>query len=239
MAEDTEWNAALRAQGILPAEPEVTEDQINEMLDQVISEKYGEKALEDRNLDELDELEDEEDDRVLEAYRRQRIAEMNAAARLEKYGTVTQISKPDYTVEVTEASKDTWVVLHLFQNHIQACKLINGILERIAARYRSTKFLKIVADQCIPNYPDRNVPTLLIYGEGDLKRNLVGIEQLGGMGTTVDHVEKLLKSIGAIHDTVLTTRRGDGDDDEESDQRRSGFRVNRASKEDEDDDDWD
>jgi hypothetical protein len=36
------------------------------MIDQAIQEKYGDKPIEDRTLDELDELEDIEDDRVLE-----------------------------------------------------------------------------------------------------------------------------------------------------------------------------
>ncbi|KAI8921031.1 thioredoxin-like protein [Powellomyces hirtus] len=240
MAEDNEWNDALRAQGIIePKEAEITEDQINEMMDKVISSKYGEKDIEDRTLDELDELEDEEDDRVLESYRRQRMAEIHAASRLEKYGTVTQISKPDYTVEVTEASANTWVVVHLFQNSVPACKLVNGILDRLAARYRATKFLKIVADQCIPNYPDRNTPTLLVYGNGDLKRNIIGIEQLGGNNTTVDHIEKMLKQIGAIEDSPLTAGRANRDSDDEEDKPRSGFNIRRAAKTDSDDDDWD
>ncbi len=34
------------------------------------------KALEDMNLDELDELEDEEEERILEQYRRQRMAQI-------------------------------------------------------------------------------------------------------------------------------------------------------------------
>jgi len=33
---------------------------------------------------------------------------------------------------------------------------------------------------CIRNYPDKNLPTLLIYFEDDLKRQLVGVNSLGG-----------------------------------------------------------
>ncbi|KAI8591237.1 thioredoxin-like protein [Geranomyces variabilis] len=240
MAEDNEWNDALRDQGIIaPKEVELTEDQIMDMMDKVISSKYGEKAIEDRTLDELDELEDEEDERVLESYRRQRMAEIQSASRLEKYGSVTQISKPDYKVEVTEASKDTWVVVHLFQNSVPACKLVNGILDRLAQKYRATKFLKIVADQCIPGYPDRNVPTLLVYGQGDLKRNIVGIDQLGGKSTTVDHIEKMLKQIGAVESTALTEGRERDEEDEDDSHRVGSFSIRRAAKtDDSDDDDW-
>lgn len=33
-----------------------------------------------------------------------------------KYGEVTQISKPDFVKEVTEASKECYVVVHLFKD---------------------------------------------------------------------------------------------------------------------------
>ena len=100
-------------------------------------------------MEELDEFEDEdlEDDRILEQYRRLRISEMQAAASKEIFGHVQQISKPEYTVQVTDASKDVWVVLHLFQSHLPSCKLINAYLDKLACKYKATKFLKIVADQ--------------------------------------------------------------------------------------------
>ncbi|RKO88900.1 thioredoxin-like protein, partial [Blyttiomyces helicus] len=196
-----EWNDVLRDKGILPAkpkEPEITEEDLEAMIDKAVRAKYGEKDIEDRDLDELDELEDEEDERVLESYRRARIAEMQATASREKYGTVTQISKPDFVTEVTEASKTVFVVVHLFQNHLPACKLLNALLDRIAARHKATKFLKIIADQCIKDYPDRNCPSLLVYGEGDIKANLVGMAQFGGMAATVGSVEEVLRRSGAI-----------------------------------------
>ncbi|KAJ3087927.1 Phosducin-like protein 3 [Quaeritorhiza haematococci] len=68
--EDTEWNDVLRAKGILPPKPqqeaEITEDDLLDLVDKVIADKYGEKPLEERTLEELDEVEDEVDDRVLE-----------------------------------------------------------------------------------------------------------------------------------------------------------------------------
>lgn len=40
--------------------------------------------------------------------------------------------------------------------------------------------------QCIPNYPDRNLPTLIIYRNGELHRQIVGLRPeigLDGMKT--------------------------------------------------------
>ena len=71
--EDTEWNDALRRHGILPQkESEVTEDQLINMVEETVQKKTGMnvvKAYEDMTLDELEELEDEEDERVLLQYR--------------------------------------------------------------------------------------------------------------------------------------------------------------------------
>jgi hypothetical protein len=66
-------------------------------------------------------------------------------------------------------------------NSLPICKLMGAHLATVAARNKSTKFVKIIGDQCIPNYPDRNLPTLLIYGDGDVKGQLVGAAQLGGL----------------------------------------------------------
>ncbi|KAL2918245.1 Proteolipid protein 2 [Polyrhizophydium stewartii] len=255
--EDTEWNDILRARGILPAKPkelEITEDELAELVEQSVKEHLEGKPLEQRTLDELDELEDLEDDRILESYRRQRLADIKAQMSAEKFGRVYQISKPDYTTEVTEASKTTWVVVHLFQDYNPSCKLLNAILDRLAERYKATKFCKIVADLCIPNYPDRNVPTILVYGEGDLKKQMIGMDYFGGAGATVASVETVLKTLGAVTSNQLTStgRAGGGDDDDDRNNRdeddnygrRRGSSFSRVTKSsvrrhDNDDDDWD
>jgi hypothetical protein len=60
----------LRARGILPPKDEKTEEEINDLIDEVIAERIAkENSLDDKTLDELDELEDDEDDRILLEYR--------------------------------------------------------------------------------------------------------------------------------------------------------------------------
>ena len=48
--------------------------------------------------------------------RKKRMEEMHKLAEKDKYGEVTQISKPDFVKEVTEASKECYVVVHLFKD---------------------------------------------------------------------------------------------------------------------------
>lgn len=138
------------------------------------------------DLDGLDELEDSEDEAVLEDYRRRRIAEMRALAEKAKFGFVREISGQDYVREVNQAGDGIWVVLHLYKQGIQLCALINQFMNQLAVQYPATKFLKSIASTCIPNFPERNLPSIFIYFEGELKTRLIGPIELRGEKLTVE-----------------------------------------------------
>ncbi|CAM0135023.1 Proteolipid protein 2 [Umbelopsis sp. WA50703] len=234
---DTEWNDILRARGILPQKDEQTEEEINDLIDEVIADRIAkETSLDNKTMDELDELEDEEDDRILLEYKMKRMKEMQEISSKEKYGEVRQISKPDFVKEVTEASKECAVILHLYNDTIPACKLMARHLSQLAQRYKAVKFLKIVADQCIPNYPDRNVPTLLVYVDGDIRANMVGAILFGGMKMTVESLRKQLVQTGA-----LPAEPEDEEDKGEQRPRKSIYSssATAALSSDEDDDEYD
>ena len=118
-----------------------------------------------------------------------------------RFGRVYPISRPDYTREVTDASKEdispagtddsrkgTGVVCFLYHTSMDTSKLLAGYLDTLAAKHPATKFVSIVGSQCIPNYPDHNLPTLLIYRNGELRRQIVGLRPeigLDGLRTTL------------------------------------------------------
>ena len=52
-------------------------------------------------------------------------------------------------------------------------------MKELAAQYNYVKFLKIASTECIPNYPDENLPTILVYHDGQCKRTIVGTRSLG------------------------------------------------------------
>ncbi|EEB10208.1 conserved hypothetical protein [Pediculus humanus corporis] len=199
--EDTEWNDILRSKGILPPkEKEVTEDQLISLVEDTIKEKQrdNEKSLGELNLDELDELEDEEDEKILLEYRNKRIAEIKALAEKAKYGEVSEITAQDYVNEVNKAGEGVWVVLHLYKQGIPLCNLINQYLSKLSRKFPATKFIKSISTTCIPNYPDKNLPTVFIYFEGELKQQLVGPIELRGMNLTCDELEWILGQAGAV-----------------------------------------
>lgn len=221
--EDTEWNDVLRAKGIIPDKPkekEVSEEQIVEMLEKTIKERSGGessflsgehcpdmivpffvvavKDKEEMTLDELDELEDEEEERVLEMYRRQRMAEIKATQERSKYGEVREITGEDYVKEVNQAGDGVHVVLHLYRQGLPLCALINQHLSQLAVKFPTVKFLKAISTTCIPNYPDHNLPTIFVYFEGNLKSQLVGPMAFRGTSMKLEEMEYILGNTGAI-----------------------------------------
>ncbi|ERL90690.1 hypothetical protein D910_08037 [Dendroctonus ponderosae] len=199
--EDTEWNDILRAKGIIPPkEKEILEEQIVSMLEETIEKKTQDgKKIEDLDLDELDELEDSEDEAVLLEYRQKRIAEMKALMEKSKFGYVGEISAQDYVNEVNRAGEGIWVVLHLYKQGIPLCALINEHMRNLAPRFPTVKFLKSISTTCIPNYPDRNLPTLFVYFEGDLKSKVVGPVEFRGPNLTLNG--KLLRRLQHEHNS--------------------------------------
>ena len=115
-------------------------------------------------------------------------------------GELRQISKPDWNKEVNEAGKDISVVLHLFNDAVPACRVVSARMAELSAKFKATKFLKIVSTQAIPDYPDRNLPTILIYRNGDPTTQWVGshIQKLGGVNITAEILEWHLSRVGAL-----------------------------------------
>jgi hypothetical protein len=130
--------------------------------------------------------------RILENYKNQRLQDFKS------FGTVREISRDEFTNQV--ASPDHYCVVHLYQNHNTCSQLLTRILVALAHKYNHIKFLKIVATRCIENYPDRNVPTLLVYHKGDVIKQWVGAEALGGVKTSESFISKLLYSARLIDD---------------------------------------
>lgn len=154
------------------------------------------------NIDELDELEDDEDEGILLEYRRKRIAEIQAAASKARYGYVGEISGQDYVNEVNKAGDGIWVVLHLYKQGIPLCALINRFISELAVRFPQTKFLKSIASTCIPNFPEKNLPSVFIYYEGQLKKQIIGSDELRGDKITVEEFEYIIGRYGAIETDI-------------------------------------
>jgi hypothetical protein len=167
----TEWeDIQVKLGNYLPREKEETVDEVEKAAIEAVD-KYD--PLEKKNLEELNELEDDEDDEVLREYQARRLQELKEYAQKPKFGVVLELRKQDYIAEVTNAPKDVFVVLHLYQTYNEASNVLAKIFEYLAQKFPLIKFMKIVATNCVENYNDSDVPGVIIYQNSKLVRQFM------------------------------------------------------------------
>lgn len=120
------------------------------------------------------------DSKALEHYRALRMQEMRAALARNRFGDVTDIVKDEWVREVTDGSKAVDVVVHLYQDGMIECQLMDEALRNLAGRFKYVKFLRIKYNQAIENWPERNLPTVFVYSKGVLKTQIITLNSLGG-----------------------------------------------------------
>jgi hypothetical protein len=201
-----------------------------------------ENRLEGKDLDELDELEDEEDDAFLDIYRQKRFAELSTLQNASVFNQVYPVQKPDYAREVTEASQNAWVFVLLTSSSgtNTESRVMIEIWREAAKKFGDVKFCQMQADLCIEGYPDKNTPTILVYRNGDIKRQLVTLMELNGVRTSMKDLEGLLVGLGAVKVGDSRLRRKD-EEEEEDPADRPGKTIKQSARktDDDDDSDWD
>jgi len=197
MAGKTEWEDMLIKLGHMEAPPQ--EEKVDVWkLEEGGEDERAQERLENASLEELKEMEDDEDDRMLEAYRKKRIEEMKKAALKNKYGEVINISETEWKDQVTNAPPDEFVVVNLYKQGIPQSRLLDQLMAQLARKYKSTKFVRIRAEEAIHGYPDKNVPTILVYHKADVAAQMVTLAALGGDDTTVQDLEWRLAKLKII-----------------------------------------
>ncbi|KAF2477257.1 uncharacterized protein BDR25DRAFT_331044 [Lindgomyces ingoldianus] len=237
---DTEWNDILRKHGVIPEKPPSPTPMIEEALEEARRLAH-ENRLEGKDLDELAELEDEEDEEFLEHYRNKRFQELSTINVASVYNQVFHIQKPDYSKDVAEASNKAHILVFLTssQGTNVESRVLTEIWRDLARRFGDIKFCQIRADMCIEGYPEKNTPTILIYKDGDIKKQLVTLRELRGVHTTAADLEKVLVDVGAVRhgDPRLRPQRTEDVDASASRKIRQGKASGKDG--DDDDSDWD
>lgn len=156
------------------------------------------------------------DSRAQDTYRERRIAELKALASKSRFGDVYQLVRADFVREVTEGSADCWVVVLLYSDSVMDSRRVEPIFSALARKHKATKFMRIEGRACIENYPDSNIPTILIYHKGEMQKRLITLGQMGGRDTNEEKLEWILFRAGAVESdlegdpTLLAGREGPG-----------------------------
>lgn len=103
------------------------------------------------------------------------------------FNQVYHLQKPDYSKDVTEASQKAYVFVLLTssQGTNTESRILIEIWRELAKRFGDVKFCQMRADLCIEGYPEKNTPTVLVYKDGDIKKQLVTLRELRGAQTKV------------------------------------------------------
>jgi len=233
-------NDILRKHGIIPEKPPSPSPMIQEAIAEARRLAHDNR-LEGRDIDELDELEDIEDEEFLEKYRQQRLKELHSISKNSTHGSVYPISKPEYSREVTEASNNGPVFVNLTSSsgsNVES-RVLSQLWRQAATEYGEIKFCEMRGDQAIEGYPERNCPTILVYRQGDIVKQVVTLSLIGGVKTTMLDLDKILVETGALpqNDMRVIKRRREAEDAE--DEKLASKGIKSSSRLADDDDDWD
>ncbi|OAL57133.1 thioredoxin-like protein [Pyrenochaeta sp. DS3sAY3a] len=163
------------------------------------------------------------------------MAELSTTTAASIYNQVYHLQKPDYSREVTDASAKAHVLVLLTssQGTNTESRVLIEIWSTLAKKFGDVKFCQMRADLCIEGYPDKNTPTVLVYRDADIKKQLVTLRELGGVRTTAQDVEKMLVDVGAVRQGDPRLKR------ETEDVPVQPGKIRQGKTADDDDSDWD
>mgnify|MGYP001074665932 CR=1 FL=1 len=201
--ETTEWEDIQRRFGNLPPAELIVDDEALGVLADEAADRHEESKYDDMDVDDIDALLDEaedaaddEDMRFLAEYRSQRLA---ALYREVERGVVRTLESRDQFAErVTRAPPGETVVVHLFRERLTPSDMMDAAIVLLARKFNEITFFRMASTTCIPGYPDANLPTLLVYRDGVVRKTLAGLTRFGGPRMTPDDVEWELAQEGVL-----------------------------------------
>ena len=240
--ETTEWEDAQRKFGNWkPLEEEEEEEEEEREKDDLREIQASVPAKTNGSEDDDDESdEDEDDEAFMKSYREKRISELKQESEFFNNNnnnnkkddgatlkTVRLITREEWTREVTKVSHTNPVLVLLTRENNADCYPLERVVEDLAYKYRAseTKFRRAEARDIIPNYPERNVPTIILYRNGDVVENIVGIEQFGGRnGVNPETVKRRVRMTAKASEFLMDEREAE----EKESERQRKIREERA-----------
>ncbi|XP_062502238.1 phosducin-like protein [Corticium candelabrum] len=129
-----------------------------------------------------------ESDPFVNEYREKRLRQMQVAAataaqhKQNAFGSVVDVSADTFLEVVDNENPAVYVIVHVYDNSVDACSAMNGCLACLASDYPDTKFCRLKASnaQVSHKFESDGLPALLVYRGGQLIGNFVRLsDQLG------------------------------------------------------------
>ncbi|XP_030750005.1 phosducin-like protein [Sitophilus oryzae] len=167
-----------------------------------LDEEREKAALEDPDLAEL--LNDE----FLLNYQKQRMEEMLQQTNKSKtFGEVILLRNgQEYLDAIDKEDPSIIVIIHIYEDHVEACRLMNQSLKQLSKIHQHVKFCAIVASQAgvSREFKVDGVPALLVYKSGNIIGNFVKLTDDLGQNFQTEDVQGFLVEHGLLEDKSLT-----------------------------------
>ncbi|KAF6202854.1 hypothetical protein GE061_003259 [Apolygus lucorum] len=160
------------------------------------------------------------DEQFLEDFRKQRMEEMILASRLPKYGHVFHLNTgEEFLKAIDDEDKSTTVIVHIYEENVKPCKMMNQSLAQLAKQYPNVKFCRMVGSSAGMSHSFKidGIPALIVYKEGNVIGNFVRITDELGEEFYDGDVENFLIENGIIFDRFCVpdiVQTGAGEDDD-------------------------
>lgn len=144
------------------------------------------------------------DDEFLLEYQKQRMQEMlliNDHTR--KFGIVFNLkSGQEFLDAIDKEKQGVTIVVHIYEENIEACHVMNSCFAELCVEYPSVKFCKIIGSKAGMSklFKLSGVPALLVYKSGQLVGNFVRITDDLGNDFTPEEVQGFLIEHGMLLD---------------------------------------
>lgn len=162
------------------------------------------KIVEEFNEDDL--MEDE----FFQEYIKKKFMEMNKKlSDLPKFGEVLELVNETFLTEIDNENKNVKILIHIYDQKIPECRLMNECLEQICKDYLVVKFCKIKSGEVnlSEKFKKMGCPALLIYQNGELIGNFVKMNDEFGDEFCASDVENFLLEQGYLPSLEVSTIR--------------------------------
>lgn len=121
------------------------------------------------------------DDEFLQEFIQKRMSEMMAKSSQSgrRFHAVQQLGSSEEMLKaIDDEHKSVTVVIHVYDDRVSSCSLMNDALNHLSRQYSSVKFCKIESNVAglSRNFTSKGLPALLVYKEGALVGNFVRLE---------------------------------------------------------------
>jgi len=184
--------------------------------------KKAEKKKDKEDDEEDDEEEeDEEDDEYFKQYKLQRIRSIQNS--LPRYGQYSRVDYNEMASMIKNENEYVYIVIHLYQNSVEACVRLNEAFEELAKQFVHVHFIRIRSTDAISNYSTVGLPTLLIYRNAKLVHTFIRCQE--NIGKKIDELtvarflssHKILNLPGEEVVQSLTKQSAQKNDDDDDD----------------------